>query len=73
MRFNLKNRETTTFKKTNIIEYKVLKLIFGDFSITLLKKNIYKIIKSIFSILKYFSGLIIISIYYYKTIDVCLD
>jgi len=37
MRFNIKNRETTSFKKRKSIGYKKPELIFGDFSITLLK------------------------------------
>ena len=37
MRFNIKNRETTSFKKRKVIGYKNLRLVFGDFSITLLK------------------------------------
>ena len=37
MRFNIKNQETTSFKKRYKIGYKLPKLIFGDFSITLCK------------------------------------
>lgn len=37
MRFNIKNQETTSFKKRYNIGYKTAKLIFGDFSFTLLK------------------------------------
>jgi ribosomal protein L16/L10AE len=37
MRFNIKNQETTSFKKRYSIGYKLPKLIFGDFSFTLLK------------------------------------
>ena len=37
MRFNIKNRETTSFKKRFKIGYKLPKLIFGDFSLTLCK------------------------------------
>lgn len=37
MRFNYKNRETTSFKKRYIIGYKLPKLLFGDFSLTLTK------------------------------------
>lgn len=37
MRFNIKNRETTSFKKRYIIGYRLPGLIFGDFSITLCK------------------------------------
>ena len=37
MRFNIKNQETTSFKKRYKIGYRLPKLIFGDFSITLCK------------------------------------
>ena len=37
MRFNVKNQETTSFKKRYSIGYKTPSLIFGDFSFTLLK------------------------------------
>lgn len=37
MRFNKKNQETTSFKKRYKIGYKVPKLIFGDFALTLEK------------------------------------
>lgn len=37
MRFNLKNHETTSFKKRYKIGYQSPRLIFGDFSITLCK------------------------------------
>jgi len=37
MRFNIKNQETTSFKKRYTLGYKTPKLIFGDFSITLCK------------------------------------
>ena len=37
MRFNLKNQETTSFKKRYNIGYNFPKLIFGDFSFTLCK------------------------------------
>ena len=37
MRFNIKNQETTSFKKRYKIGYKLPKLIFGDFSLTLCK------------------------------------
>ena len=37
MRFSVKNRETTSFKKRYIIGFKQLKLIFGDFSFSLCK------------------------------------
>lgn len=37
MRFNVKNQETTSFKKRYSIGYKLPSLIFGDFSFTLLK------------------------------------
>ncbi len=37
MRFNIKNQETTSFKKRYSIGYKLPSLNFGDFSFTLLK------------------------------------
>ena len=37
MRFNVKNQETTSFKKRRKIGYSTPSLIFGDFSITLCK------------------------------------
>ena len=37
MRFNVKNQETTSFKKRCKIGYNTPNLIFGDFSITLCK------------------------------------
>lgn len=37
MRFNVKNQETTSFKKRYDLGYKSPKLVFGDFSFTLLK------------------------------------
>lgn len=37
MRFNVKNQETTSFKKRRKIGYNTPSLIFGDFSITLCK------------------------------------
>ncbi len=37
MRFNCKNKETTSFKKRYSLGFKVPELIFGDFSFTLLK------------------------------------
>lgn len=37
MRFNIKNQETTSFKKRYSIGYKLPGLVFGDFSFTLLK------------------------------------
>lgn len=37
MRFNIKNQETTSFKKRYKIGYNTPKLIFGDFSITICK------------------------------------
>ena len=37
MRFNVKNQETTSYKKRYSIGYKIPNLIFGDFSLTLLK------------------------------------
>jgi len=37
MRFNIKNQETTSFKKRHMIGYKIPNLIFGDFSFSLLK------------------------------------
>lgn len=55
MRFNIKNQETTSFKKRYKIGYKLPKLIFGDFSITLCKSynleyiymyNFKKVLKS---------------------------
>ena len=37
MRFNIKNQETTSFKKRYKIGYRLPTLVFGDFSITLCK------------------------------------
>jgi hypothetical protein len=37
VRFNIKNQETTSFKKRYDLGYKLPTLIFGDFSFTLLK------------------------------------
>jgi len=37
MQFNVKNQETTSFKKRFYLGYKKLNLAFGDFSITLCK------------------------------------
>jgi ribosomal protein L16/L10AE len=37
MRFHVKNQETTSFKKRYDVGYKLPKLVFGDFSFTLLK------------------------------------
>jgi ribosomal protein L16/L10AE len=37
MRFNIKNRETISFKKRYNIGYKLPKMVFGDFSFTLCK------------------------------------
>lgn len=37
MRFNIKNQETTSFKKRYDLGYKLPCLVFGEFSFTLLK------------------------------------
>ena len=37
MRFNIKNQETTSFKKRYSLSYRLPSLIFGDFSISLCK------------------------------------
>ena len=37
MQFNIKNKETTSFKKRFKLGYKNIRLVFGDFSITLCK------------------------------------
>ena len=37
MRFNIKNQDTTSFKKRYTIGYKIPKIIFGDFSLTITK------------------------------------
>ena len=39
MRFFIKNKETTSFKKRYFIGYNLPKLIFGDFSLTLTKST----------------------------------
>lgn len=37
MRFSVKNQDTTSFKKRSSVGYKIPKIIFGDFSMTLTK------------------------------------